>query len=85
MFANRFVVDMGLTEYAVVSAIEKLLHQGKVLSYETIADEARCSTKTVGRVCKVLIQRGELTVTGSPRGGYEYTFNRKFSKNSRPG
>jgi predicted transcriptional regulator len=83
MFASdRIVVDMGLSEYAVTQALERLISQGKTISQVAVAQEARCSVSTVSRVWKVLRERGELIFEGTPRGGYQYTYTKRSNQNS---
>lgn len=86
MFAsNRIVVDMGLSEYAVTQALERLISQGKAISQVAVAQEARCSVSTVSRVWKVLRERGELIFEGTPRGGYQYTYTKRSNRSSCTG
>jgi len=64
--------NMGITEYAVKHAIEKLSKKEGTFTCEDIADEIRCNRKTVNSAVLRLIESGVICRTGCKRNGYRY-------------
>jgi len=65
---------MGISEVAVRYALQDVIRNGEPITPNRIAELCECTDKTVNKVFRHLIRIGDLERTGTPRGGYEYTY-----------
>jgi urea transporter len=73
-------IGMGSTEIAIRYAIEQLERDNHPITPHNIASIAQCHPRTVSRVFSIWRARGELTMEGSPRGGYKYILHSKSNQ-----
>lgn len=68
----QLVLDVGIVDYAVRAAIEKLSRQQHIITAAEIAAHIGCSDTTVRRTLPRLIEAGHIKRFGSKRNGYWY-------------
>ena len=72
MFVGSPFINMGLSEFGVLYIVEKLVKNGEPINPVTVASIGNCNPETVRKVFALWRERGEMVMTGTPRGGYVY-------------
>lgn len=64
--------DMGVVEFALMVAIERLNASHETFGQQEIAEMMGCHVNTVSRATRRLKRAGTLSMVGTPREGYRY-------------